>query len=81
MKDLSPLEKEASSWTSLRDHILIQGHWLVSPNIKLNPKDSSHRQAGAAGAQLTFRLLDSGINKVPAVEAVMGATSSFLIRQ
>jgi hypothetical protein len=80
MKDLSPLEKEGNSWTSLKDHILTQGPWLVSPNIKLSPKDSSHPQAGVAGAQLTSRLSDSGTNKVPVV-VVAGETSSYLIRQ
>jgi hypothetical protein len=82
MKDLSPQEKEGTSWTSLRDHIPTQGPWLVSPNIKLNPKDSSRRQAEVAGVQLTFRLSDTGTSKVPVVEAVeVEVTSSYLIRR
>ena len=80
MKDLSPLEKEGTSWISLKDRILTQGPWLVSLNIKMNPKDSSRPPVGVEGAQLTSRLSDSGTSKAQAVEEV-GETSSYRIRQ
>ncbi len=86
MIDLSPQEKEGTSWTSLKDHIPTQGPWLVYLNIKMSPKDSSRPQVEVAGAQLTSRLSDIGISKVPAVvgvvvEVEVGETSSYRIRQ
>ena len=82
MKDLSPQEKEDILWTSLKDHILTQGPWLVYLNIKMNPKDSSRPRVGLDRGQLTSRLSGRGISKAPAVVVEeVGATSSYRIRQ
>ena len=80
IKDLSPQEKEGTSRTFHKDRILTLGPWLVSLNIKMNQKDSSHPQAAVVAAQLSSRLSDSGTNKAPAVEADVEATSSYRIR-